>query len=399
MAIDFKTPDDIATEYLTHLKGLKPEVNTDQIDSDWYIRGRVVGGVVSGAYADQRKISDDAFPQSARREGVQRHLSTFLDDDFNDATPANGNVMVTGTVSSFMPQGTQFVYSPNGNTYQTTEDLTLDAATGSVPVESVSTGQAQNLLAGSSLTLSSPPSGFGSTGTVLSGGIADGRDAETTEEGAARVLAFIQSPPAGGTEADYQRFATDASPSVTGAKVQRFIYGLGTVGLFITSGTTNIDQAIDNDEAIVRTPSDELIETVLEYVDAVNPIDDCLHVLAPGEIEQDVTVRVKYPTGMDGTTVIAGQTLTLNELVQREVKRALYKIPIGGRLIGNTGYVLASELEEALDQSLSASPYAEGTIAQVLLDRQVDDLAASGANRRVLSSEIVKNGTITVVEL
>lgn len=397
MAINYKTPSQAADEYLVNLKVLKPSVNTKQTDSDWWIRSRVVGGVAAGLYADQKKIADDVFPQSARKEANERHLEMLFGSGFIAAQPSVGLALLVAATGSTVTTGLEFVYEPNGNTYQATEDVAYGAATAAyIPIQSVSTGQSQNLLDGASLTVSSPPAGVEAT-AVAFGNISDGRNDETNEEASARILARYRSPIAGGTESDYEQYARDADPSVTSAKVFRFLYGLGTVGISITSGTTDIDEAIDNDEAIVRIPSDELLETVMDYVDAVNPLTDCLFVIKPVEVEQDVTVRRVYKTGFSGATIVAGQTLTLDELLEREVSRALYKVGIGGTKIGASGYVLASEIEENIDLKLSASPYNVGTIADVLVDRQVLDLSASGSNRGLGSNEIVKPGVITFV--
>jgi uncharacterized phage protein gp47/JayE len=377
---------------------LKPEINKDQQDSDWWVRSRVVGGVVSGLYGDMLKTANDAFPQSARQEAVARHLDLWLSDTFRDAQQSVGSVVVSGVTGTTVPSALELVYDPNGNTYLTTESIVLSATTGLVAVQSVNTGQAQNLLSGAVLTISSPPGGLNSTATVAAGGLADGRDEETTEEAANRVLARVRQPTAGGTESDYQNFALSADPSVTGANVLRFVYGLGTVGVVITAGTTDIDSAVDNDEAIVRVPSDALLETVRDYVDARNPVTDCLHMLKPQEIPQDVTFRVRWSEGYTGATIPTGQTKTLLELLEREINRALYKVPTGGRHIGASGYIIASEIEEVVDLALSASPYQTGTLAQVILDRAVEDLTPTGANRLMRPTETVVPGTITIIE-
>lgn len=399
-----KTPSQVADEYLLHLKGLKPDVNTDQTDSDWYVKSRVYGGVVSGSYADQRKISDDAFPQSARREAVGRHLNTYFNGTFNDATAASGEVLVTGASGTAVPVGLEFTYTPNGNTYQSVTADTLDgatgtAATGVVTVVSVAQGQAQNLLQGAVLSISSTPAGINALASVYGGDLGNGRNAETTEEAAARVLARIRNAISGGTESDYEQWATEASPSVTDVRVFRFIRGLGTVGVSIAAGTTDIDQAIDNGDAVVRIPTDDLVQVVEDYLATKKPLTDCVSVIKPTETSQDVTVNVKWADGYDGGSIPAGQILTLNQLLVREVGRALYKLPIGGREIEDMGYVLASEIEEAIDQKLSAAPYTEGTIGQFMADRQVQNLSATGVNRLLASNELTVPGAITIVEL
>lgn len=395
MAIKFPTPTELGDQYLTILKSLKPEVDISRQDSDWWIRSRVIGGLMSGMYADQLKISLDAFPQSARREALERHLDLYFGSGFIQATNAVGSIGVTGTNGSLVPAGTEFLYSPNGNTYQSTAAVTLVGTTGSIPVQSVAAGQDQNLLSGAALTIPSPPSGINS-GAVALTAISDGRDVETNEQAAERILNRIQQPPAGGTANDYATWAKEADPSVTEANVIRFIYGLGTVGVVITAGTTDIDTAVTNGDPVVRVPSAPLIAKVKDYIDAKNPLTDCVFVEAPQVVYVPVTIRVRYLEG-DDNTVPAGQTLTQKELVQREVRRAIYKTPPGGRLFGSTGYVVASEIEEVVDQGLSANPYTVGNFAQIIVDRQVENLAPSGVNLMLSPRQIAEPGTVSVV--
>jgi uncharacterized phage protein gp47/JayE len=395
--MEFKTPQQIAQQYLTWLKGLKSEVNISQEDSDWWIRAQVVGGVFSGVYADQQKVSNDAFPQSARREALEKHLNLYFGSGFTPATQSVGNVTVSGVPLTTVPAATQFEYQPNGNLYVSTAvvQIGLDG-TAVVPVQSVSTGQSQNLLAGAVLALPSPPAGVDSSATVIS--IGDGRDVESNEQATERILRQIRTPLAGGKVSDYERFALDADPSVTSANVLRYPFGFGTVGLIITAGTTDIDAAIDKGDPITLIPSEELVEKVQEYVERQNPITDCAVVIAPASVPIDVTVNVRYVSG-DNSTVLSGQTLTQAQLVQREVSRAIYKTPTGGRRLGGAGYVVCSEIEEVIDAGLSANPYALGNYVEILSDRQVMDLSATGPNRLLLGNEVAVPGNITVVEI
>lgn len=399
MALDYKTPQQIGDQYLLWLKTLKPEVNISQTDSDWWIRSRVVGGVFSGIYADQKKISNDPFPQSARREAIDKHLFVYFNGTFTQPTQSIGNVLVTGAPGSIVPQGLSFEYQPNGNLYSATEQVEFGlAATASIPVQSVVAGQDQNLLEGASLFLPSPPAGLDSTATVFDGPISDGRNLETTEQAADRILRQIRTPLAGGKVADYEAFALAANPSVVSVNILRFPFGFGTVAVVITAGTTDIDAAIDAGLPVVRIPSDELVEGVQDYIESQNPTTDCAMVLGAASTPIDVTVNVRYASG-DGDTIIAGQTLTQRQLVEREVGRSLYKLPPGGRKFGSTGFVLASEIEEVLDLNLGAEPYTLGEYAQILVDRQVDDLSATGVNRMILGNQVTVPGTINVVEM
>lgn len=397
MALIFPTPSELRDQYLTVLKSLKPEVDVKKTDSDWYVRGAVVGGILSGVYADQRKIADDAFPQSARREALEKHLITYFKEGFIQPQQSHGELLVSGTIGTVIPELTEFVYEPTGHTYQSLEEVTLTGATGIVPIQSVDTGQDQNLLEGAALVCSTPPSGLDSE-AIASTPISDGRDVETNEEAAARILAFIRQPPAGGTSTDYERFAREGSDAVVDATVIRFLNGLGTLGIIVTAGTTDIDGALDSGVPVVRQPSNDLLEQVQAYVDVVKVETDCVTISGPNVIDLDVTVRVRFVSG-NLATVEPNTGLTYEELVQREVKRAIYKTPPGGRKFGGSGYVVCSEIEEVIDAGLSALPYAAGSYAQILADRQVDNLDGASANLLLGPADMAEPGTITVLEM
>lgn len=398
MAIDFRSPAQIAQEYLDELKSLKPDLNTDQTDNDWWIRGQVVGGVVSGVYADQRLIANDAFPQRARTSAIQKFLELYftgVDADFLPATKAKGNVIFTGTIGSTIPAGTQASYSPNGNAYQTTTTTVLAATAQALAIESVGSGQDQNLSGNAELTVQSPPSGVDPTATVNVDGLSDARDPETDTEARARILARIRTPISVGRESDYIQYAQEADPSVTGASVLRYPFGLGTVAVYITSGTTNIDAAIDAGIPISIIPSDALVAIVQAYLEINKPVTDCVTVLKPQALPIDVTIQVRYKQG-NGSTILTGQTLTQEQLVQREVTRALYKHGVGGFVFNGVNYVLKSYIEEIVDVGLSTEGGVQGVL-EILTDRYIQDLAATGVNRTILQSQAPIPGTITVI--
>lgn len=403
MALDFKTPEEVAQEYLQTLKTLKPEVNINQTDSDWWVKAQVLGGAMSGIYADQQLLSNDPFPQSARREALGKHLVTYFNESFTPAQQAEGPVRITGASGSEVPENLEGIYDPNGNAYQIIDGGTLlseapdGKASGEFVVRSVGAGQDQNLLIGAELTISSPPGGIDPTMTLV-GNISDGRNEESNEEAAARILERIRTPLAGGKVSDYKAFARAADPSVVDANVIRFPFGFGTVAIVIKAGTTDIDQALDSGQPVIFEPSEGLIERVQEYIDEQKPVTDCATVLPPQQIPVDVTVRVRYQSG-NNSTVLSGQTLTNEELVQREVQRAIYKTPAGGRQFGASGFVVASEIEESIDLNLSGEPYQVGRIIELLLDRRVEDLSATGANLMILGTQIAVPGTITVLEM
>ena len=408
MATIFQNPSDIANQYLLYVKSLKPEVDISKTDSDWWVRGQVVGGVVSGVYADQQLIANDAFPQSARHDALNNHLFVYFNRSFNPATQAEGNVLVTGAEGASVAAGQQFSYDPNGNLYTATVTTAFlpGATSADVPVQSVTTGQSQNLLSGAILSVVSPPAGINPI-AVADGNISEGTEHRGPDpEAAQKILRQIQLPIAGGKTSDYIQFAEAADAAVTSASILRFPFGLGTVGVVITSGTTDIDTALDNGIPVITTPSDELVDEVQAYIDTVNPITDCATVLAPATVGVAVTVRVRFASGNAGTmlvdpvnTVTPGVTLTQAQFVRREVQRAIYKTPVGGRRLGPSGYVVLSEIEDLIDENVGAGAYSTGEIVQIVLDREVDDLAATGPNLLLLGNQQALPSVVTIIDL
>lgn len=79
------------------------------------------------------------------------------------------------------------------------------------PSSPQSAGQAGNLLAGTTLTLISPPSGSTSTMTLQTGMQILGQDIESSSSLLTRILNKMQRPPNGGNGTDYRTWAQDAT--------------------------------------------------------------------------------------------------------------------------------------------------------------------------------------------
>lgn len=398
MSIVIKTPKQVAQEYLDNLKVLKPEINIDQEDSDWWIRAQVVGGVVAGVYADLNRISNDTFPQSARREAVDKHLQTYFGSGLREAQPAQGNVAVTTAASGTITSGTRFTHTSTGNVYLATSNSSVTGTSGTVSVISIIAGQNQNLLTGTSLEITSPPTGFLSTATVLSPGITEGTNVETTQQGANRVLNYIRASRQGGTSDDYLVWTYASDSSITQVKINggsSSPYGLGTVQIVISAGTNDIDTAIDNDLAISWSPTDALREQVRLYVEALNPICDVAYVDAPTQLLVDLTVHVAFVSG-NQNTIVTG-SLTQDALLIREIKRAIYKTPIGGRNVNGVYELRASDIEDMVTLNLAATTFNSGLKYQIVGDKQIN-LTGGGPNIAMTSTQIAIPNTITIVE-
>jgi uncharacterized phage protein gp47/JayE len=395
MSLSIKTPSQVADEYLRNLAALRPEINIDQTDSDWWVRSRVVGGVVAGAYADIRAISSDVFPQNARRDAVEQHLITLFGSGFIQPTSAVGDIAVTGVSGTTIAVATPFTHVPTGNQYNSTTSVTLSGPTGAIPVQSVLTGQNQNLNTGTILTVSAP--GISGTGTALPPGLADARDVETTQEAVTRILLRLQSKQRGGTVTDYEQWALQADPSVVSATVLRYPFGLGTVQVLITAGTTDIDSAIDTGSPITILPTNQLLTSVFNYIESVKPLTDSISVSGPNSVALNVTVYAKFAQG-HAADIVPGGTITQAQAVTNEILRSIYHTPVGGRIFGPSGFVVLSEMEEYLDLNLSATTVQTGNKFSILTDRQVVALSGTSQNYPLLANQVALPGTITVLD-
>lgn len=403
----FPTPTQIFTQYQNTLKGLRPDINEQDPSGEALIRGRVTTGIISAMYGDQRKVDDDTYIRDARPSALLRHGADY-DIPKQPATFAStADAVFTGTAGTNIAAGTQVRYVPTGIIY-TTQALAIIGVGGSVSValQAATAGQIGNVAVGQTLQLVTPLVGVNNTIT-LGAALADGADTETDDSYRARLLNRRQRPPSGGNQFDYPQFAFEASDTVRSAFIRRFARGLGSVDVYITSGTTDIDTAVTNGLPVLRIPTPATITTVQAYYEAQAPLTDCPRILAPVEVAQDVTVRVRLAAGITLATVPSDTVynplaLNVEQLIAREVARVLYKVPVGGRTIPGlpNGYVVAADIETQLDIMLSAVPddagIAQGNIP-VLLDRQVSNLDGVNVNRELIGNQLAAPGVTTVV--
>lgn len=402
----FPTPSQIFERYKTTYKGLKPDFNEFDTKSDVLIRARALTGIAAGLYGDQLLVNNDTFVLDARNEALDRHGA-----DYNlprqPATAATSNdFKITGTNGAIYPIGSPVRNPITGILYATTTLGTIALGEAHVGLQCNVTGSAGNVPAGEELTVVTPPAGIDPTGELIEA-LASGADIETADSYRARLLTRKRRPPSGGNEFDYPAFAFAADPSVRTAFIRRFGRGLGTVDIYITTGTTDIDTAVTQGLPISRIPSPGVIATVQAYYEHNAPLTDCPKVFAPTEIGIDVTVNVVLATGISLSTVPANATynplnLTVDALIKREIGRVLYKLQVGGRVLPGDviGYVVAADIEYQLDIMLSAVTTSNsqpiGKIP-VLVDRQCQPLDPPNIDRALGPNQLSAPGTLTVV--
>lgn len=405
----FPTPAQISTQYFQFLKAAKPSINTSDKNSDFVIRGNVFSGMASGLYGDQQKIYNDGFISSMRPEALALKGADYgLLAQPATAADTTMGVQVAGVNGTVVnPGDLTFLYVPTGILYSNTTGGTVASGVLVVSALAESVGQIGNITAPDTLQVVSPPTGISTVASLIVS-MADGGDVETPDSYRSRLLSHIQNPPAGGNETDYPAFAFAADPTVRSALIRRFGRGLGTVDVYITTGTTDIDTAVTDGLSITRIPSSGTLASVQAYYNAHVPLTDCPAVYAPTELDVNVTVNVILAAGLTLTSVPADAInnplgLNVQQLIQREISRVLYKLPVGGRVLpgGTVGYVVAADIEEGLDIWLSAvtDPVTGLPLGNIpiLADRRCQPLNGSSFNLPLAGNQLAAPGTLTVV--
>lgn len=252
------------------------------------------------------------------------------------ATAATGSAVVTGVNGTVISQGTILV-ADSGVEFQTTAVGTIVSGTATIPIICLTFGDSGNLPAAATLTFQLPLDNIDETGETAAA-ITDGYEQETDDELRARILAKITNPPAGGSRADFIRWAKEASSGVGDAWCFPNYYGAGTVAVVI--------KATDASPG----PSGGLISTVQTYLDR----DD----IRP--VTMDPTVVGVDPQPVVFTLNISPDTAEARTAIQNNLRSLLEKDVAPGGNGGGTDILYISHIRKEiavaniLDYTLSA---------------------------------------------
>jgi uncharacterized phage protein gp47/JayE len=262
--------------------------------------GKMHAGAMNAAYG-ALDAAADVLPDT-KREDVALRWAAILAVARKSATSATRPVTLTGDNGYSVDAGTVLTRT-DGVRYLTQASATISAGVAAVDVAAETPGTAGSLITGQQLTFASPVPHIAAIATVAAGG-SDGTDDESIESLQARYLAVFRNRPAGGTDADWERWALEVA-GVTRAWVTANVSGLGTVG---------IQFVIDGREDIIPTSPE--VAAVAAYLDAFRPICAELVVTAPTPDALDFEIALDPDTSAIRTAVIA----ELRDLLAREAE-------------------------------------------------------------------------------
>lgn len=283
------------------------------------------------------------FPATSDTENLDRHASFWLTTQRIPATYAAGSVVLNGSIASVIDEGTKWIRS-DGVEYESTEAGVFTGTTLTIAVEASIAGQTGNADAGTALVLSQPIDGVSSNAVVAVGGISGGTDAESNESVIDRILTRVQSPPHGGSEADYKTWAREV-PGVTRAWVYPQELGDGTVTVRFVR---------DDDSSII--PDAGEVAAVQAYINSKRPVTAVVTVVAP--IADPLNFQIQLTPNTPA--VQAAVAAELDDLIKRE------STPAGTLLISHIREAIslaAGETNHVLISPTADVPHTTGHMA------------------------------------
>lgn len=270
--------------------------------SNLSVIAKLIAGVAHGLYGYIGWAAKQILPFDAEKEELDRHATFWLTQPRKPATPAQGNITITGTNGTIVPAGTVWIRS-DGIEYTTDAEVTIATGTATAAITAVEAAAEGNAIAGTTLTIASPIAGINGNAPVATGGLTQGADVETDDELRVRVLARPKQPPHGGAKFDYVDWALEVS-GVTRAWSYPLEQGDGTVTVRFVR---------DNDASII--PDAPEVAAVQSYIEARYPVTGHVFVVAPIAAPIDFTFTAITPSTQAVKDAIAAE---LADLIKRE---------------------------------------------------------------------------------
>ncbi|MCH4024046.1 MAG: baseplate J/gp47 family protein [Acetobacter sp.] len=210
------------------------------------------------------------------------------------AQAAVGNILVTTSVSSVLPEGRTLTIDGSVSWEVSAETTLVAAKTTSVPVRATTAGTGGNVSAGVALTFVSAPAGVSQVVTD-GNGLVGGAAIEDVATWRARILENIRNAPGGGTPSDYTRWAKNSGA-----------YLVNVVGGWLGSGSVGIIVAMPGRVA----PTAAQLATIQSYIsDASRRVVRANATVVGAQIvTQPITLSIVPDTDANRSAVTAALT-------------------------------------------------------------------------------------------
>lgn len=336
----FLTTTQVVERMLARYKDITGiELSATDLSREEVIKMYPFASAISQTLAKLKAVKNARHPGTSDEYSLEEHLAAKELEPRKGSLPAEGDLKFPCEIDGkAIPVGSVATHTNSGHQYQCKASSVSLGGYVIAVFESILDGQKYNLdKIDEAFTLDSSVDGIEASG-VNTTVFTKGRNLETPSEMLARIRKDNRRENTGGNIAAYEELSEEASSSVVSATGIKHARGVSTVDVVITSGTSDIDSAVENGDNVVRIPSVSLLSEVQAYVDKRKPTTDDFLAVAPDEIEFDSTVNYELYDESDESLV--------EDLIEKAWKKFVYKAKPGSRI-----YV--TDIERVIDAAAS----------------------------------------------
>lgn len=288
-----------------------------------WVLARVYAAIFHVLYETLEWISKQILPSTATDIDYLKAFGTAVNVEQKTATKSVGTVRFTGTNTTVVPSGTEFVRE-DGTVYVTTASGTISGGQVDVLARADLAGADGNLDSGVTLSLVEAIIGVDPEVSYVSGWDT-GTDDEEIEPLRDRILERTRNTPQGGAKADYEVWARQVS-GVFRAWCVPLARGAGTVNVYF----------LHDEGTGFGIPTSGQVDDVQEWIDPLAPVTADVLVAAPTEVEVDFEI--------DGLTPDTSET-------RAALEAELDALFLANALKANTSTIYPSAFNVAIAQA------------------------------------------------
>lgn len=370
------TISQLQNDYKSYLQSQNSAINAFAPNSYWDIQAGAMGLILLDLYQNLGLLENSIYVQNSFGNQCDLWLYSRGLTARGGETYGTLQCTVTSTVPVVIGKNTIFT-SPTGSQYQT---LQAEAVTDHVtPISLYAVNPGNNYIESTGTTLTAETI----TTSVVSS--TNGQVLESDQSCINRALMSVRVPRAGSRTTDYYEFALQSNqtlpiPLVTDALVEQdfiVISGVSILGVFPLVGTLiteyQLNQGLLPATTFVgysRQAPTYVVNNANIYIQSQRLVG--LTVIVGKCITELVTtpsstlnIQVSLVAGYTLSTLVTINsqdnndnpitiTLTVEQLIQREARRAINNQPFGGTPIAGTNYITIDSILYALNLQLSA---------------------------------------------
>lgn len=289
----FKSRDIVLQEMFDDYKDITGiTLSLSNIELEEVVKMMTYAGAISSFYADLNKAYNAIHPQTSSMDDLLKHLDSRQLPGRAEPQRSYGNIKHTGLEGKSLNIGTRVRRKLDGRLFESTEGGVFGASGELIlNYRSVLKGQENNIEeADQDFELVTAIADV-DTLAVSTTKFSNARNQETPTEVLVRVEEHDRRENTGGNIPAYEKWAKEASDQVVTATSYKHARGVSTVDTIITSGTSDIEAAVDNDQPVSRIPTVELVAEVQAYIITQNPTTDDHQTFAPEEEDFNTTIH------------------------------------------------------------------------------------------------------------